>query len=898
MVFPLDVAFSGYTIIGLTLLILASTVAVYLGGLPGKSRATRWLVAFFTFIALSGAATILTNLNTHWDRFFAPWQDAWILAGGAALTYFAFSLPILYGDQRSVESRLAKFAMTGLAALGVVYSIVFDIRYLTQWTPELEVAGNYYLLLPLGTLLVVLIFLRRSVQLSARAGPDAHTGPAGLWQRLVRPSGEDALMLRNLALALSLAFLPGVQTIVQFPYPLGFILSNIGALLATITIALVYFNHASEVTSFMAKLVGITLATVLLIFSVFAAIDVNRASNSLSAQRSATAEAIRSELIRTGALMANPLQVAYVVSWDAARPDDPAGYRQLYRAGDEAGFDLGSFVDANRQAFLAAQTAGTAPGSLTVADWRFTWREQISPRGPDAYSGHQFIHDETAYEIGFSDRATADALSDIVVEWLLLIMVSSAIVLTVFPIFFRNTLVHPLRELLGGVTKVNRGDLDTSVPIRFNDEIGVLTDSFNRLTQSLKDSRHQQETLIGQLQESRDELEERVTDRTRELSTFTELTILPGEYDELADILQPALSRIMALGVCQALGVHLLTEDRQALELVAQRELTQPAASHLEFIPLPPALADRIRQGGAGSVANGRLDHTTLLPELAVPQYPSYLSCYLVAGGHANGLLSYYRQADEAFTRSEISLLEALARQIGIIVENLRLRRQIREVATFEERGRLARDLHDSATQLVYSLTLFARSSQEALEDGDSERLELNLTRLAETSVQALREMRFMLFEMQPPSLESKGLAGALEARFYMVERRVGIRVDSRMAELPDVSWEVERQLYYVAIEALNNTLKHSQANRVTLALTREADDVRLCVADNGRGFDPARVKAGMGIANMRGRVAACGGEFEIDAAIGRGTTVVATVPAIYQPAAVNRQLVKATIDA
>jgi signal transduction histidine kinase len=92
-----------------------------------------------------------------------------------------------------------------------------------------------------------------------------------------------------------------------------------------------------------------------------------------------------------------------------------------------------------------------------------------------------------------------------------------------------------------------------------------------------------------------------------------------------------------------------------------------------------------------------------------------------------------------------------------------------------------------------------------------------------------------MLFEMQPPSLESKGLAGALEARFDMVERRVGIRVDSQVAELPDVSWEVERQLYYVAIEALNNAFKHSQANQVTLALTREVNDVRLCVADHGR---------------------------------------------------------------
>jgi hypothetical protein len=94
------------------------------------------------------------------------------------------------------------------------------------------------------------------------------------WRRLIHPDGEDARALHNLALALSLAFLPAIQTVVSFPYPSGFILSNIGSILAIIAIALVYFNYAPEINSFMAKLVGIAFASVLLIVAVAGSIDV------------------------------------------------------------------------------------------------------------------------------------------------------------------------------------------------------------------------------------------------------------------------------------------------------------------------------------------------------------------------------------------------------------------------------------------------------------------------------------------------------------------------------------------------------------------------------------------------------------------------------------------------
>jgi signal transduction histidine kinase len=751
-----QILFTSYAIIGLTLLILAASVAIYLLRLSEKSRATWALILFFFMVALSGTATILTNSLYEWGDIFAPMQDFFILAGGVALTYFAYSLP-RYDPSR--EARVVLLLMSSIALLALAYTIFFDYRFLFQRTPELNVSESYYLLLPLGTLLIVLIFLRRSAQLSKHATEST----ASFWGRLVHPEGEDAQALRNLALALSLAFLPAIQTVVVFPNPFGFLLSNIGSILAIIAIALVYFNYAPEINSFMAKLVGITLASVLLIVAVAGSIDVYFAS------------------------------------------------------------------------------------ALT-------------------------------YTLGASDAANSLYLSETVFRWLLSILAASGFVLLLFPLFFRHVLVQPIENLLQGINRVNKGNLDTFVPIRFDDEIGSLTDSFNKLTQSLKVSKLQQEQLFERLQRSYQELEERVADRTRELSAFTDLTMLPGNYENLTDILQPALNRIIEIGLCQALCVHLIAEDQQSMVLVAQRNLPKKMAAKLERVPASTLFTNQNQLTEKPVLMSPQNDRSGLPHELKIQGYENYLGSPLVAGTQILGWLSCYRRSEDDFTVGEISLLVALARQMGLIVENYRLRQRIRDVAVYKERQRLARDLHDSVTQLVYSMTLFTQSARQAVEDGDTKRLSDNLAHLAGASIQALREMRSMLFELQPPVLEKEGLARALNARFDMVERRVGIRVEAGV-DTPVESEAVERELYYVVIEALNNSLNHAEADEVTVTITNEHGCLHLLIADNGRGFILSQESAGLGIDNMRQRINNLGGEFSIDSQIDQGTTIIATIP-------------------
>lgn len=886
--YPIQVAFSGYAIIGLTLLIMAATVAVYLLRLPVRSLASRYLTLFFTAVAISGSMSILSNAFFLWDRLFVPWQDFWILAGGVALSQFAYTFP---RDERARESRAVLLLTGGLALLALAYSVAFDFRFLFRGGAASRVSDAYYLLLPLGTAVIVILFLRRSVHHSVLAEAAAGgTGGGGVWRHLRHPQGKHAQALRGLAFALSLAFLPAFQTIFRVPAEVGFVLSNIGSLLAITAIALVYFNVSAEVNTFMAKLVGITLATVLLIFSVTASWNVRQMQDQYAGFINTELALLRDALVRTGELSSAPSRIAYVVSWETTRPDNAAAYRSVYVHPDNTLFDLDRLIAENAQGYLASAWQAPVDTFAQRANrpWQALLRFRTYPPGSSQadYLAYLFEQDGVTYEIGTSAIAQSLFVNRVVGWWMLVILLSSALVLLAFPSFFRLTLVRPLQLLLAGVKRVNDGDLNTAVEVQFSDEIGFLTRSFNNLTHTLKQAQQRQSELFAALQASHDELEERVTARTNELSAFTDLTMLPGDAETLAGTLQPALTRMTEVGLCDALCVHLLAEDARSLKLVASRHVPDTAEAELQQVALTVDFAARIRLVDDPVVLQGDW-HPDLPAELRVATFQGYLGCPLVAGTQTQGWLSCYRDNDRPFAGAEISLLLALARQIGILAENHRLREHIRRTAVQDERRRLARDLHDSVSQLLYSITLFTRSSREALEDGDTGRLATNLAYLGDTSLQALREMRSLLFELQPPVLEEAGLEQALNMRLDMVERRVGLQVQLEVDNSLPRPQAVDAELYYMAIEALNNVLKHADADRVTLQIARADACLRLVVADNGRGFDATRSSSGMGLKNMRQRAVNLGGELTIATRLNAGTTVTATIPLAHATAEV-----------
>lgn len=245
------------------------------------------------------------------------------------------------------------------------------------------------------------------------------------------------------------------------------------------------------------------------------------------------------------------------------------------------------------------------------------------------------------------------------------------------------------------------------------------------------------------------------------------------------------------------------------------------------------------------------------------------------------GVLVVASRQPGRFDDQHLRLLTLLANQAGRLIENSELHAKAREVAVLEERNRLARELHDSVTQVLFGLTLNLESAVGLL-DRQPEKARALLTRSREMAGEALAEMRSLIFELRPAALQEKGLAMALSNHINLFRRRHGVEVTFTLNGDERLSPDVEFALYRVAQEALNNVAKHAQARHVRVKLDLRPEEARLEVCDDGVGFDPtAGAPSGsFGMIGMKERVSELRGSLEVISAPGQGTCIRARIPA------------------
>jgi PAS domain S-box-containing protein len=207
------------------------------------------------------------------------------------------------------------------------------------------------------------------------------------------------------------------------------------------------------------------------------------------------------------------------------------------------------------------------------------------------------------------------------------------------------------------------------------------------------------------------------------------------------------------------------------------------------------------------------------------------------------------------------------------------LRRHAAELAASEERAHLARELHDSVTQALFSMTLVTRSVELLLEKDVAE-AGRKLLVLRDLQRDALAEMRALIFELRPASLEREGLVAALRTHVAAVQGRSGLPISLEVQDTDRLPLEIESALFRIAQEALNNVLKHAGPCQVGLQLGRSSGAMRLVVEDDGVGFDPAAVTGvHLGLEGMRARADSVHGQLTIRSARGEGTRIEVTVP-------------------
>jgi PAS domain S-box-containing protein len=382
-------------------------------------------------------------------------------------------------------------------------------------------------------------------------------------------------------------------------------------------------------------------------------------------------------------------------------------------------------------------------------------------------------------------------------------------------------------------------------------------------------------------------LEQRVAERTRELSALLEVSHNVASTLELAPLLGLILEQLKT--VVDNTGAAIFTAEGEYLRLLDYRGPLPREQMVGRRFPLDqaPSYQEILRNGGRPTIVDDVWGDSPLAQAYQrsanTPQDPSYqyirslLVVPLKVKERLIGVVRIDHSAPHAYTPQHAMLVLAFANQAAVAIENARLYARAQDMAALEERQRLARELHDSVTQALYGVTLYAEAAGRLLAAGERDGATTYLREVRDTAQEALQEMRLLIFELRPPILEQEGLVAALQARLAAVEGRMPGLVTTVDAQsdlrLPA---PIEEALYRIAQETLNNVFKHAKAHTIALSLRQQESAVTLEIADDGAGFDRATAErqGGFGLRGIAERAAHVGGAVTVQSAPGQGTVV------------------------
>lgn len=765
-------------------------------------------------------------------------------------------------------------------------------------------AAVFNIMHPIGHVWAVIVLLRKIFYLTVPQ--PRQPWPRRLWEGLWRPRSKVARSVRTLTLLVVITPLLAGADILETHYLLPSGSFALVYMLCVFTIVLVYVENAPEPSPFVARVIGVSLATVLLTIGLVA-------PWLLALGRETYVQTHRAELAHLQTLLETnapdwvvrvPADVAYIAARPAAGGVFSTEYRMLFSRDPALTADLLTRHDAEMKTGLALGWLSARMNMVDQNPWldprQFLTQNAASyeqlqlPEGVLSYRqlGRAWqIHvirynfagrrGERLYEAGYNYPAYRQELHQQALPLLFLILGATGLSLLIFPYVFRGSLVQPLANLLAGVRRIDAGDLDVNVPLHMADEIGRVTDAFNRMARSLQAAIAEQQRAEAEVQALNLNLEQQIADRMRELSILYEVSAIAGHSQSLERLLDDLLRRIITAAEVEAGVVYLIEAGNPAaagdlpagLKLVVSQGFTPQTCPTVGDWPDGGAVLIEVLGRGeplliAEAAADTRLpaviQHSNLATLLLIPLQANYRPLGLLGLGRCPGL---------AFSLEEIALLASVADQVALSIDSARLRHQS---TLLQERQRLSRELHDAVLQSLYGLAMLADVGAAQPEHDTVS----TFARIRDIARQAIQEMRLFIYQLQPIELE-QGLVAALHHRLAAVEGRVGLGAHLLVEDNvpPSLPIPVRHALYQVAQEALNNILRHAHATNVTIHLDYQDDQYILEIRDDGCGFDPQAPGAGgMGLDNMRQRMAEIGGRLDITSAPGQGTNIRAGV--------------------
>src|SRR6266849_3276153 len=257
-----------------------------------------------------------------------------------------------------------------------------------------------------------------------------------------------------------------------------------------------------------------------------------------------------------------------------------------------------------------------------------------------------------------------------------------------------------------------------------------------------------------------------------------------------------------------------------------------------------------------------------------------FLAVPILVAGHVRGFVGI-RHADRASYRpEEIELTQALAHQVMLALQLNEFAEQGQRAAVFEERNRMARDIHDTLAQGFTGVIVQLEAAEDAISCGSRKEADAHLHRAGELARRSLSEARRSVHALRPQALQEHNFWDALKGSIKNTTAGTALHTTfEAQGKRPELPQPGQENLLHTGQEALTNALKYAHARNFKTRVTYKAKELRLELRDDGDGFKVKERHDGVGLSGMRERVEQMGGELEITSSRGKGTKITVLLP-------------------
>lgn len=445
-------------------------------------------------------------------------------------------------------------------------------------------------------------------------------------------------------------------------------------------------------------------------------------------------------------------------------------------------------------------------------------------------------------------------------------------------------IIAPVLRLRDGLQRMGDRDFSNRLPVDSQDEFGVLARGYNRMADELQD-------LYTSLEQRVEQKTAQLAAQNRDIGALYDMAAFLNQPNEIEAMCDGFLRRVMLQFDAEGGSIRALDPDNEKLNLVVSVGLSDELVESEHCMKVDDCYCGvATRQAGVIVIQDFRHSPPEMDLNCVRDGFASVAVFRIVTRDEVLGSYSLHFRQQRRLAPSDSQLLETLGQHLGVALDNRRLSAQARQLAVVQERGLVAQGLHDSLAQGLNFLNLQLQMLDAAVKRGDEDEVAEILPLLRTGVDESYQDVRELLTNFRS-KLGQGDLQAAIESTVDRFRRQTGIDTELRFghgegAPLPP---EQQLQVLFILQEALSNVRKHSEADRVQVAVGNDRD-FTLLITDNGQGYDPADVaargEAHVGLHIMQERAARMRAVIKLESQPGAGTRVALTLPGSERQAA------------